>query len=155
MLDIYVDADACPVKDEVLRVAERHRLAVILVSNKWHRGHQHPLVRQVVVEAGLDVADNWIAEHVGEDDILVTGDIPLAARALEKGARVLDHAGKPFSRDSIGMALAVRDIMADLRDRGEIMGGGRSFARKDRSRFLDSLETVIQAARRARPLETT
>lgn len=150
MSEIYVDGDACPVKDEVLRVAERHALIVHLVSNRWLRVAENPLVRRVVVPEGLDAADDWIVEHIGDDDIVVTADIPLAARCLKKGARALGPTGKPFTENSIGMAVAMRDLMAQLRDSGEIKGGGPSFSKQDRSRFLEALEQMIQSIRRGR-----
>ena len=149
MTEIYVDADACPVKDEVVRVAERHDITVHIVSNSGMRPTGHPLVRQVVVPAGPDVADDWIAERAGEGDIVVTGDIPLASRALEKGAAAIGHDGRPFTTDSIGMALAMRDLMRELRETGESKGGGPAFSKEDRSRFLRVLEDTVQAIRRA------
>jgi hypothetical protein len=150
-LEIYVDGDACPVKDEVVRVAERHGLTVHLVSNQWLRGPDTPLVRRVVVTTeGLDAADNWIVDHAGPGDIVVTSDIPLAARCLEKGAKVLGPSGKPFSENGIGMALAMRELMATLRDSGEIRGGGPAFAKQDRSRFLQALEQAVQDTKRGR-----
>lgn len=147
---IYVDADACPVKAEVVRVAERHGLTVHMVSNGGLRPDRNPKIRSVMVPEGPDAADDWIAEHVGPRDVAITGDIPLAARCLEKGARVLGHNGKPFTEDGIGMALAARDLNAHLRDTGAIRGGGPSFSKQDRSRFLDVLETTVQAAKRGR-----
>ena len=120
MTEIYVDADACPVKDEVVRVAERHGLAVHMVSNAWMRIADSPLINRVVVEEGPDVADDWIAAQIGSGDIAVTADIPLAARCIKAGAKVIGPTGKPFTESSIGMALAVRDMMADLND----VGGG-------------------------------
>jgi len=144
--EIYVDADACPVKDEVLRVAARHDLIVHLVSNRWHRGND-PRVRRVVVPETPDAADDWIAERIGPGDIAVTTDIPLAARALEAGAFALGPTGKPFTKDSIGMALAMRDLTAHLRDTGELTGGPRSFQPRDRSRFLEALEQMVRDAR--------
>lgn len=151
MPDIFVDGDACPVKDEVLRVAERHGIAVHLVGNSWLRaGGTHPLLRRVVVGEGLDAADDWIAEHVGPGDIAVTADIPLAARCLAKGAQVIGHTGQPFTESGIGNALAMRDLMAHLRDTGEVRGGGPAFSKSDRSRFLQALENAVQATRRAR-----
>ena len=149
MTEIYVDADACPVKDEVVRVAERHDITVHIVSNSGMRPTGHPLVRQVVVPAGPDVADDWIAVRAGEGDIVVTGDIPLASRALEKGAAAIGHDGRPFTTDSIGMALAMRDLMRELRETGESKGGGPAFSKEDRSRFLRVLEDTVQAIRRA------
>ena len=150
MLEIYVDGDACPVKAEVLRVAERHRLTVHLVSNAWLRMDDNPLLHRVVVAEGPDAADNWIAEHIGDGDISVTADILLAARCLEKGARVVGPTGKPFTEESIGMAVAMRDLMSHLRDSGEVRGINPSFTKQDRSRFLQALETTIQAIRRGR-----
>ncbi len=150
MPEIFVDADACPVKQEVLRVAERHGLTVHLVSNRWHRGADHPLVRRVVVSDTPDAADDWIAAHIGPDDIAVTADIQLAARCLERQARVLGPGGRPFTRDSIGMALALRDITAHLRDIGEIGGGSPPFSKRDRSRFLSALEETVRSVLRGR-----
>ncbi len=148
-IQIYVDADACPVKAEVVRVAERHRLTVHMVSNGGLRPNPNPKIRSVMVPEGPDAADDWIAERVCPRDVAITGDIPLAARCLEKGARVLGHNGRPFTEDGIGMALAARDLNAHLRDTGEIRGTGPSFSKQDRSRFLDVLETTIQALKRA------
>ncbi len=148
MPEIYVDADACPVKDEVLRVAARHKLVTHLVSDGGIRPRAGPLVQIVVVAQGADAADDWIAEHIGKGDIAVTNDIPLAARCLEKGARALKPNGDAFTEDSIGMALATRDLMAGLRETGEITGGPRSFTKRDRSRFLGTLEVTVQAALR-------
>jgi uncharacterized protein YaiI (UPF0178 family) len=147
---ILVDADACPVKDETVRVAERHGLRVILVSNQWLRGPEHPLVERVVVPQGIDAADERIAAEAEAGDIVVTADIPLAKRCLDKGARVLGPTGKPFTEASIGMALAMRDLTAHLRDAGAIAGGPPAFARQDRSRFLAALEEIVQALRRER-----
>ncbi|MFO1127578.1 MAG: YaiI/YqxD family protein [Rhodospirillales bacterium] len=150
MVDIYVDGDACPVKKEVLRVAQRHRLTVHLVSNSALAGTTDPLVHRVMVDAGADAADDWIAAHICGSDVAVTGDIALAARCLQKGARALAPTGKPFTDDSIGMALAMRDLNAQLRDSGMLRGGGSGFTAKDRSRFLQALENTVQALQRAR-----
>lgn len=150
MTEIYVDADACPVKDEVIRVAERHGLPVVMVSNRGMRAGQHPLVRQVVVADGMDAADDWIVDHAGASDVAVTADIRLAARCIDKGCRVLSPTGKPFTETGIGTAVAMRDLMQHLRDTGEITGGPRGFSRQDRSRFLSALETMVQAALRGR-----
>lgn len=147
--EIYVDADACPVKDEVLRVAARHGVAVHYVSNQWMRLPEGPLVNRVVVDAGFDAADDWIAEHAVAGDIAITADIPLAARCLEAGAAALDHKGKPFTRDNIGAALAMRELKSHLRETGEISGHNPGFTRQDRSNFLQALEAAVQAARRA------
>ena len=148
MPEIYVDADACPVKDEVLRVAARHGLRVHMVSNAWMRLADSPLINRVVVPEGLDAADDWIAEHISASDIAITADIPLAARCIERGARVLGPTGKPFTEDGIGMAVAMRDLMAHLRDTGEITGGGPSFTKQDRSRFLSVLEEAVRTVLR-------
>jgi uncharacterized protein YaiI (UPF0178 family) len=147
--EIFVDADACPVKDEIVLVAERHGLKVHMVGNSWMRLGGAASVNRVVVSEGFDAADNWIAEHIGPGDIAITADIRLAARCLERGARVLGPTGKPFTESSIGMALAMRDLNEYLRDTGEIRGGGPAFSRKDRSRFLEALEQMIQALKRA------
>ena len=149
MPEIYIDADACPVKTEVLRVAERHGLVVQMVGNSWLRmAAGNPLVNSVVVPEEPDAADDWIAEHIGAGDIAITADIPLAARCLQVGAQVLGPTGKPFTEAGIGNALAMRDLMAHLRDTGEVSGGGPSFTKQDRSRFLSALETAVQAALR-------
>ena len=149
--DLYIDADACPVKDEVIRVAERHQLMVHMVSNQYLRiAADHPLIHRVVVAEGMDAADHWIAEHITATDICVTTDIPLAARCLEKGARVLAPTGRVMTNDSIGNALAMRDLMSHLRDMGEITGGPPSFTRQNRSQFLSALENLIQAIKRGR-----
>ena len=147
---IYVDADACPVKDEVLRVAERHGLAVHIVSNGGIRPSPHPLVNTVIVAAGADEADNWIADNIQAHDIAVTADIPLAARCLKKQARVISPSGKIFSADNIGMALSMRDLNQHLREvtQGQTYHAG--FTKQDRSRFLGELENQIQAAKRTR-----
>ena len=146
--EIYVDGDACPVKDEILRVAGRHDLAVHMVSNQWLRMPVGPKVNKVVVSDGFDAADDWIAERAGAGDIVITSDIPLASRCLERGARVLGPTGKAFTADNIGMALAMRDVHADLREMGEIKGNNPSFSKADRSRFLQELEKTVQAAKR-------
>lgn len=145
---IYVDADACPVKSEVVRVAERHGLTVHMVSNSWMRLADSPVVRRVVVAEGPDAADDWIAERAGAGDVVVTADIPLAARCLARRARVVGMTGKPFTEDAIGMALAMRDLMSHLRDTGEVRGTNAAFRPRDRSRFLQTLEELVQAARR-------
>ena len=148
MTQIYVDADACPVKNEVERVATRHGLAVFVVSNGGLRPSANPLVRTVIVPDGPDVADMWIAERAGPGDIVVTGDIPLAAKCVVGGARVLKHNGEPLTEANVREALAMRDLMADLRA-AEVFrqGGGRAFTKVDRSRFLDALERAVRAAK--------
>lgn len=148
MLEIYVDGDACPVKQEVLKVAERHRLVVHMVGNTWLRVGDNPLVKRVVVPEEPDAADNWIAEHIGQGDIAITADIPLADRCIKAGAGVLGPTGKPFTEQSIGMALAMRDLNAQLRESGEISGAGPGFTKRDRSRFLSALEDLIQAQKK-------
>lgn len=143
---IYVDADACPVKDEALRVAERHGLTLHFVSNAWMRLPESPLVKRTVVAEGPDAADDWIVEHIGPRDIAVTADIPLAARCLKKGAQAIGPTGKPFTEASIGMALAMRELSAHLRETGESKGYNASFTRQDRSRFLEALELAVRRA---------
>ena len=148
MTEIYIDADACPVKDEAIRVAERHGLVIHLVSDGGIRPYPSSLVRLVFVAPGADAADDWIAEHISSGDIAVTNDIPLASRCLKKGASAVRADGKMFTENSIGTAMAIRDVMAELRERGKITGGPPPFSKKDRSRFLVSLETTIQAQRK-------
>lgn len=148
MPEIFVDADACPVREEVFRVAERHALKVHIVSNGGIRPSRDPRIRTVIVPGGPDAADDWIAERIDAGDIAITTDIPLAARCLDKGAQVLNHDGKPFTKAGIGMALAMRDLNRTLRESGEISGLNRSFTGKDRSRFLNALENAVRAAQR-------
>lgn len=149
-MEIYVDADACPVKEEAIRVAQRHKLTIYMVSNQRLRLPPNPLVRPVMVAGGLDIADDWIVEHLAPNDIVITADIPLAARSLEKSARVIGPTGKPFDPEGIGMALAMRELNAQLRDVGIISGNASTFEKKDRSRFLRILEETIQAILRGR-----
>jgi uncharacterized protein YaiI (UPF0178 family) len=148
VLHIYVDADACPVKDEVYRVAQRYGLAVTLVANSYMNHPRGREVELVVVEEGRDAADDWIVEHVVAGDIVITGDIPLASRSLENGARVLGHKGREFTRDNIGDALATRHLLTQLRDQGTMLGGPPPFQKKDRSLFLQKLDELIHAIRR-------
>ena len=143
-LRILVDADACPVKDEVMRVAERHQIQVHFVSNSFMRLPSGDLVQRVVVQDGPDAADDWIAERAGRRDIVVTQDIPLASRCLKAGGRALGNTGKPFTNQGIGMALAMRDLSAHLRETGESRGFNAAFTRQDRSRFLEALEQAVQ-----------
>jgi uncharacterized protein YaiI (UPF0178 family) len=145
---LYIDADACPVKDEAVRVAERHGLETHFVSNSWMRLPEGPLIKRVVVSDGPDAADDWIAERAGKSDIVVTADIPLAARCLKAGARVIGPTGKPFTQDGIGMALALRDLSRHLRETGESKGYNAGFTRADRSRFLQALEEAVRAIER-------
>lgn len=148
MVELYIDADACPVKDETIRVAARHGLKTFMVCDGGIRPSQDPMVELVVVTQGADAADDWIAEHIGPTDVCITSDIPLAARCLEVGAAAVKPNGDPFTPDSIGMALATRELMQGLRETGEITGGPRPFAKSDRSAFLNRLETMVQAAKR-------
>ena len=143
-LILYVDADACPVKDEVYRVAVRHGLRVVLVSNQWLQPPRGVDVQTVVVERQLDAADHWIAERAGQGDVVVTADIPLAARALERGACAVGPDGREFTEDAIGDALASRDLKADLRGSGVVLRGPRPMSDRDRSRFAGELERVVQ-----------
>ncbi len=145
---IYVDADACPVKDEVVRVAGRHGLVVTFVANFGLRPSRNPMIRNIVVPQGADAADDWIVEAVAAGDVVVTADIPLARRALEKGATVLGPTGRPFTPDSIGMALAMRELNQHLRETGESRGLNAGFTSKDRTAFLQALdEAVVKAGR--------
>ena len=148
-MQIYVDADACPVKEEAARVAARHTLIIHCVSNSHMRLPLGDNVKRVVVLDDPDAADNWIAEQAQAGDVVITADIPLASRAIKKGAMVIAHNGKPFSEDSIGMALAMRDLMSQLRETGEVRGNNPVFTPADRSRFLQGLENIIQALKRA------
>jgi uncharacterized protein YaiI (UPF0178 family) len=143
---VFIDADACPVKDETYRVAQRHGVPVTLVSNSLMRVPAD--VEQVVVKGDLDAADDWIAENAATGDIVISADIPLAARCLAKGAAVLGPRGRPFSEESIGDALATRDLLSQLRDVGEARGGPPPFDKKDRSRFLHQLDELIRKALR-------
>jgi uncharacterized protein len=148
-LHIYVDADACPVKAETVKVAERHGLPVVFVANCWLTVPRTPRVRVQVVSGSFDAADDWIVEQVTRDDIVVTADIPLASRSLKKGARVLGPSGKAFTEDNIGNALATRELMADLRAYG-VGGGPPPFVARDRSRYLEALESVVRLAKAGR-----
>jgi len=149
LLDIYVDADGCPVKDEVYRVAARYDLKVFLVANAWMRvPPEEEHVELVVVGDELDAADDWIAERVRPDDVVVTADVPLASRCVKAGARVLSPRGRVFDEVSVGSALAARDLSAYLREIGLQTGGPAPFEKRDRSQFLQRLDQVIQAVRR-------
>ncbi len=148
MTRIFVDADACPVKDEVYRVAKRYGLRVVLVSNTWLRAPNEEWLEVVVVGGELDAADAWIVEHVTRGDIVVSADIPLAALCLEKGTGVLGPRGRPFTEDSIGGALATRELMSQLREMGEVSGGPPPFEKRDRSQFLQALDRMIHAVRK-------
>src|SRR6185369_8908329 len=147
---IYVDADACPVKDEIYKVAIRFGLPVSVVAGNFIRVPNDPLIERIAAGSGMDAADDWIAERAGDGDIVITSDIPLASRCVKAGADVIAPNGKPFSEASIGMTLAVRNLMTDLRSSGEITGGPRSFAPRDRSAFLSALDQTIRRIQRGR-----
>ncbi len=146
---IYVDADACPVKDEVFKVAGRHRLHVYVVANSFMMLPREPWIERIVVSGGFDAADDWIAERVARGAIVITSDIPLADRCIKAGAEVIGPTGKPFTEASIGMALATRDMMEDLRAMGTATGGPKPFSARDRSAFLQALDLAIQRLKRA------
>ncbi|TMJ25720.1 MAG: YaiI/YqxD family protein [Alphaproteobacteria bacterium] len=150
MTAIYVDADACPVKAEIYRVAGRYGLEVFVVANSYINVPRDPRIERVVVSDGFDAADNWIAERVGPDDIVVTADIPLADRSLKAGASVIGNTGIPFTTASIGMAMANRELLSNLRAMGEVTGGPKPMAQRDRSRFLSALDEAIQKIIRRR-----
>ncbi len=149
MIRLFVDADACPVKEEVYRVAGRYGFEVLVVANSRMNVPRHPRIELKVVSGRFDAADDWIVEQATPRDIVVTADIPLAARVLAKSARALDPRGRVFSPDSIGDALAAREFSAFLRDMGELGGGPAPFSAKDRSKFLQALDTVIQSLLKA------
>ena len=146
---IYVDADACPVKSEIERVGSRHKVRMFVVSNGGIRPSTNPLIETVVVPDGPDVADIWIADRAGVGDIVITGDIPLAARCVENGAMVLKHNGEPLTFANIGIVLATRDLMTDMRASNPFLqGGGKPFCKVDRSRFLDALERALRVVQK-------
>ena len=150
MTKLFIDADACPVKSEAERVATRHAVQMYVVSNGGLRPSQNPLVETVIVPEGPDIADMWIADRAGPGDVVVTGDIPLAAKCVEAWARVLKHNGEALTAANIGNVLATRDLMADLRAADPFrQGGGKGFTKADRSRFLDALERELRAAKKA------
>ncbi len=155
MLHIFIDADACPVKQEVYRVARRYRLDVTLVTNAWMRVPNERWIALEVVDDGFDAADDWIVEQVQPQDIVVTADIPLASRCLKQGACVIGPTGKPFTENNIGDAVATRDLLSELRGAGEITGGPPPLKKRDRSRFLQKLDDVIQSIRRMHSLNAT
>lgn len=148
-ITLFVDADACPVKPEIYRVAERHRVKVFVVSNAFLQVPQDPLIERVVVSSGFDAADDWIAERAGRGAIVITADIPLASRCVKAGAEVIGPTGKPFTEASVGMALATRNLMEDLRAMGEVTGGPKAFSARDRSAFLSALDVAINRLKRA------
>ncbi len=144
MLNIYVDGDSCPVKEEIMRVSLRHGLEMFLVSNKWMPQIMGPKIHKILVQAGADAADNWIAEHIEKNDIAITADILLAQRCLQIGAFVISPYGKSFTEENIGMAVAMRSLSSHLRETGEISGYNPSFSKQNSSKFLQILETTIQ-----------
>jgi hypothetical protein len=144
MIKIYIDGDACPVKDEVVRVAARHSLQIYLVSNQGMRRALGPQVQGILVGPEFDAADNWIVEHIAAEDIVITADIQLAARCLQKDAHAVNPNGKIFTDENIGSALAMRELSAYLREAGEIKGSNPSFTKQDRSKFLQALDMIIQ-----------
>jgi len=148
-ITIFIDADACPVKDEVYKVAARHGLKTYVVANSWISVPRDGQIERIVVEAGPDVADNWIAERAGPGSIIITADVPLADRGVKAGASVIAPTGKAFTTASIGMALATRNLMDELRSAGEVTGGPRPFSRGDRSAFLSALDLAIVRLKRA------
>jgi len=148
VLHIFIDADACPVKNEVYRIAERYKLAVTLVANSWMRSPPYSWVGLQVVGNGFDEADNWIVDKVRKDDVVVTADIPLADRCIKAGASVIGPSGRVFTEDNIGSAVAMRDLMKELRGAGVVTGGPPPLSRRDRSRFLMEFDAMIQAIRR-------
>jgi uncharacterized protein YaiI (UPF0178 family) len=150
LLHIFIDADACPVKREVYRVAKRYDLSVTLVAGSWMRVPEEGNLALKVVGEGMDAADDWIVEHLEVDDIVITADIPLAARCLEKTAHALGPRGKPFTKENIGSALATRDLLCTLRDLGEVVGGPPPFDKRDRSHFFHRLDETINAIRSER-----
>jgi uncharacterized protein YaiI (UPF0178 family) len=152
LLHIYVDADACPVKPEVYRVANRYGLDVTLVANSWMRVPTERWIALEVVGEGFDAADDWIVAHVQPHDIVVTADIVLASRCVKLGSSVIGPTGKPFTENNIGQAVATRELLSELRGAGEIMGGPAPLKKNDRSRFLQRLDETIQSIRRAHPL---
>lgn len=150
MLQIFIDADGCPVKDETYKVAARYGLKVFVVANKSMSIPYHPTIEMVVVKEGPDMADNWIAEHIEKNDICITADIPLADRCLKKQAKVLGIRGDEFDEDMIGDALATRELMKELREAGQIKGGPAAFEKRDRSQFLSSLDRIVQKIKNAK-----
>ena len=147
---IFVDADACPVKPEILKVAERHGLPVTFVANSGLRPSRDPMVKNIIVSGAFDAADNWIVENVGEGDIVITADVPLAGRTVAKGAHVTGPTGRLFDQTNIGMASAMRDLGAHLRETGESKGYNAAFSPRDRSAFLETLDRLCRRAKNAR-----
>ncbi|WP_407164906.1 YaiI/YqxD family protein [Bradyrhizobium sp. ORS 111] len=152
---IYVDADACPVKDEIYRVAIRLGVSVSVVAGGFIRVPQDPLIERIAAGSAMDAADDWIAERAHEGDVVITADIPLAGRCVKAGAEVIAPNGKPFTEQSIGMTLAMRNLMTDLRSSGEITGGPKSFSPRDRSTFISTLDQTIRRIQRRRAEQAT
>jgi uncharacterized protein YaiI (UPF0178 family) len=148
---IYIDADACPVKDEVYRVAARHNLPVTVVAVGFIRVPTDPMIERIAAGSGMDAADDWIAQRAGAGDVVITADIPLASRCVKAGAEVIAPNGKPFTEQAIGMTLAVRNLMHDLRSAGEVTRGPPPFSPRDRSAFLSALDETIRRVQRAAP----
>jgi uncharacterized protein YaiI (UPF0178 family) len=148
-IEIHVDADACPVKAEIYKVAERHRVKVYVVANSFMMIPQSPLIERILVNDGFDAADDWIAERARRGVVVITADIPLAHRCVTAGADVIGPTGRPFTQASIGMALATRNLMEDLRAMGDVTGGPKPFSGKDRSAFLSALDLAIVRLKRA------
>ncbi|MGE0612761.1 MAG: YaiI/YqxD family protein [Hyphomicrobiales bacterium] len=148
-ISIYVDADACPVKDETYKVAARYGLKVFVVANSYMNVPRDPAIERVIVEGGLDVADDWIAGRAGEGDIVITADVPLASRCVKTGATAISPKGKLFDEGSMGLALATRNLMTDLRSAGEVTSGPRPFSPRDRSTFLSALDLAVTRLKRA------
>lgn len=155
MLHIFVDADACPVKKEVYRVADRYHLGVTLVSNSWMRVPDEPWISLKLVPGHFDAADDWIVDQAQVDDIIVTADILLASRCIKAGSHVIDPSGKPFTKDTIGDRVATRNLMSLLRETGDVTGGPRPLTQRDRSCFLQGLDNMIQSVRGNQPLDST
>lgn len=151
MLHVYVDADACPVKNEIYKVAGRYGLTVTLVANSWMRTPERAEISLVMVDDGFDAADDWIAEHAGADDVVITSDVPLAGRCVGKGAAVMTPTGRVFDENNIGDVMATRDLLTELRGAGEVTSGPPPMRQRDRSHFLQQLDIVIQSIRRRHP----
>ncbi|RDI62317.1 YaiI/YqxD family protein [Microvirga subterranea] len=148
-IEIFVDADACPVKAEIYRVAERHGIKVFVVTNSFLMVPNDPLIERVIVGSGFDAADDWIAERARRGAVVITADVPLAHRCVSAGADVIGPTGKPFTEASIGMALATRNLMEDLRAMGDVTGGPKPFSARDRSAFLSALDLAVVRLKRA------
>jgi len=148
-IEIFIDADACPVKDEVYRVAARHKLKTYVVANSFMNIPRDPMIERVIVPGSFDAADDWIAERVSRGDIVVTADVPLASRCVKAGADAIAPNGRAFTEASVGMALATRNLMQDLREAGAVTGGPKPFSARDRSAFLSALDLAVVRLKRA------